>query len=110
MEPGVTAWNPAFCKELACRKTSPDPSAISTKPKPFSELYHFTVALASGAEDEDPNPEKDGGGGGLLPKKLSSSQPRRRGCRWRSFFGGRTIKPVLMQSFKSPGTRRVRLA
>jgi hypothetical protein len=58
-------------------------------------LYHFTVAFASGADEADPNPENDGGGGGVLPKKLSSSKPRRRGCRWRSFFGGRTIKTVL---------------
>jgi hypothetical protein len=59
--------------------------------------------LASGEEEEAPNPEKDGGGGGVLPKKLSSSNPRRRGWRWRSFFGGRTIKSVLFERSKYSG-------
>ena len=33
-----------------CRKASPEPSRISTKPKPFSGLNHFTTASRQGQE------------------------------------------------------------
>ena len=64
--PGPTAVRPAACRALAWRKTSPVPSASSTKPNPFSELNHFTVARSSGEDTGVPNPGKVGGDG-VLP-------------------------------------------
>ena len=51
---------------LAWRNTSPVPSASSTKPNPFSGLYHFTAALSDGVVE---GVENDGntGGEGVLP-------------------------------------------
>lgn len=46
--PGLTELCPALVKALACRKTSPDPSASATKPKPLSGLNHLTVHSSSG--------------------------------------------------------------
>src|SRR6266850_3206668 len=77
---GTLPW-PLRSTTLTCRKASPDPSASSTKPNPFSGLYHLTTAWTGGPEGASnlwaPDP-------GVDPKlrrgvsKLSSSKPRRR--------------------------------
>ena len=43
LAPGGTALLPLRSTTLTCRKASP-PVGSCTKPKPFSGLYHFTVA------------------------------------------------------------------
>ena len=48
--PGCISVCPAVSTTRTCRKASPEPSAISTKPKPFSGLNHLTVASCGGPE------------------------------------------------------------
>ena len=46
--PGSTESRPAASKTAACRNASPEPSASSTKPNPFSGLNHLTIASSAG--------------------------------------------------------------
>src|SRR6202011_538436 len=46
---GALLWPPRSTT-LTCKKASPEPSASWTKPKPFSGLYHLTVAWTGGPE------------------------------------------------------------
>src|SRR5205085_294500 len=50
VSPGLTEVAPMRPSTVACRKASPVPSASSTKPKPFSDLNHLTVAWTGGPE------------------------------------------------------------
>jgi hypothetical protein len=71
--PGLTESWPDCDSALACKKTSPEPSDSSTKPKPFSLLNHLTLALISGPEaiTWEPPPPPIGRRGG--PPKLLRS-------------------------------------
>src|ERR1700722_16698896 len=48
--PGGTLPWPLRSTTLTCRNASPEPSATSTNPKPFSGLYHLTIARTGGPE------------------------------------------------------------
>src|SRR4051812_27406831 len=42
--PSLRLWRPACSTTEAWRNASAEPSSGETNPKPFDELYHFTVA------------------------------------------------------------------
>ncbi len=90
--PGSRVLYPAASTARPGRKASPEPSSHVTKPKPLSDLNHFTVAPTSGPIGTGvlgTKPPEDGPRVSLLrlgAKFSSSNERRRRSQLFRSLF------------------------
>src|SRR6516164_4209600 len=87
---------PLWASTLPCRNASPDPSASSTKPNPFSGLNHLTTPLTGGPEGASKRGWMNRG-----------RVPNGRGCRWSVSASNSRRRELRKSRFLKLGSWRV---